>query len=837
MLKRTGRAFGGFVTVGLLLAAGCATSGGSTDAVGDAEPPDDAGDGAGDGGTACTRDRDCDDRISCTIDHCGDGTCVHEACTDCCPDGLSCYVGLGCGPAPTPCTTDGDCGDGVRCTLDRCSDGSFCEHLPQDGLCDDGEICLAALGCIPDPPDSCTSAAECFPDRFCLGSWYCDPEFGCQFEAPPDCADEAACTVDTCDDAAGGCVHTAPDEDGDAHIDAACGGDDCDDANEDVNPEMPELPCNGIDDDCDPATLETCCTPEPCSTSCGTTGVRECNPDGTPGACIPPDETCNGSDDDCDTVADGAFECVLAAAEACATSCGSAGSRVCQPGCTWSACAPPAESCSGSDDDCDDLTDEGFECVYGSSGACTTTCSSIGTHACSGACAWDTCIPPVEVCNGSDDDCDAALDEGFTCVAGTSRACTTGCGSTGSQPCEVGCTWGGCAPPVEMCSGIDDDCDGSTDEGFLCVMGSSGTCTTTCASTGSRTCIVGTGGCTWDTCVPPAETCNGVDDNCNAVADDGFACVRGASGSCTTSCGSTGGRVCGGDCTWGGCAAPAEICSGFDEDCDGATDEGFTCVLGSAGPCTTTCSSTGTQLCGGGCVWSGVCTPPAEVCNGVDDDCDAVADDGYACVRGSSGSCPTSCGTTGTRGCAIDCSWGVCVPPADTCNGADDDCDTVPDDGFFCVRGSTTPCTSLPSGGWTGGTATCANDCSGWVTTGCTSASFDPSGNYTVSPTATYTCAFGLVNINVTMFTFVDSGSSLSVSPAMNGCCVMTGASARSTRNINVTCTCPGGCNEIYTLTGSFDTDNHWTGTLTANYVGSCFGCALRTWSVSGTRM
>jgi hypothetical protein len=675
MAQEAVRGVAGLAVACAVLGVACATSAGTIDAATDMDALEEAVDGTGDGADSsgtCGRDRDCDDRIACTIDHCTDGVCSHEPCTDCCPERLQCLVGLGCGRPPTPCTTDEDCGDGVRCTLDRCADGSFCEHLPQDGLCAEGEVCLASIGCIPDPPDACTSVADCFPDRPCLGSWYCDPEFGCQFEAVLDCDDGDSCTVDACDDALGGCTTTPRDGDGDTHVDQACGGDDCDDANPDVNPDMPELPCNGIDDDCDPTTPETCCTPEPCSTPCGSTGVRDCNPDGTPGDCIPPDETCNAADDDCDTVVDEGFDCVLGATGACATTCGSAGSRPCEAGCTWGACVPPAETCSGADDDCDTTVDEGFACVSGASGPCTTICSSTGSRACQGDCTWDVCVPPAEACNGADDDCDAAIDEGFTCPAGSGGGCTTTCGSSGTRWCASDCSWGSCTPPAETCSGVDDDCDTTVDEGFDCAHGASRGCTTTCSSTGTQTC---NSGCTWDACVPPAEICNGVDDDCDAVADDGFTCAAG--------------RV--------------------------------------------------------------------------------------------------------------------------------------------------VSCTSLPSGGWTGGSATCLTDCAGWNTSACTTAAWDPTGIYATSPAPSYTCAFGLVNFNITSFSFADTGTLLSVygAPCPSP---MTGASARTTRTFNVTCTYAGGCNEIYTLTGSFTTDNTWTGTFTANYVGSCYGCTLRTWSVTGTR-
>jgi hypothetical protein len=56
-----------------------------------------------------------------------------------------------------------------------------------------------------------------------------------------------------------------------------------------------------------------------------------------------------------------------------------------------------------------------------------------------------------------------------------------------------------------------------------------------------------------------------------------------------------------------------------------------------------------------------------------------LIDDGFACVLGATGSCTTSCGTTGTRTCGAGCTWGACVPPAETCNGIDDDCNGLVD--------------------------------------------------------------------------------------------------------------------------------------------------------------
>jgi len=75
-----------------------------------------------------------------------------------------------------------------------------------------------------------------------------------------------------------------------------------------------------------------------------------------------------------------------------------------------------------------------------------------------------------------------------------------------------------------------------------------------------------------------------------------------------------------------------EICNGRNDDCDGTIDEGFgvgiACTKG-AGACTvqglTACAADGSIYCDGPSV-----TPSAEVCDGIDNDCNAVIDDGLA---------------------------------------------------------------------------------------------------------------------------------------------------------------------------------------------------------------
>ncbi len=56
----------------------------------------------------------------------------------------------------------------------------------------------------------------------------------------------------------------------------------------------------------------------------------------------------------------------------------------------------------------DGVVDPWEECEWGST-SCMTTCGTIGTTYCE-SCSWGYCYPPVEVCNGVDDDCDGMTD-------------------------------------------------------------------------------------------------------------------------------------------------------------------------------------------------------------------------------------------------------------------------------------------------------------------------------------------------------------------------------------------------------------------------------------------
>ncbi|MBN1773723.1 MAG: DUF4215 domain-containing protein [Deltaproteobacteria bacterium] len=600
------------------------------------------------------------------------------------------------GDVPPDDGNDGEvsptCGNGTVEPGEECDDGN--------GTPDDG--------CENDCSWSCEGSDECDDGDACNGTETCGDDHRCATGTPPP--DGTACTTPGGESGVcrgGTCALASC---GDGVVDT---GEQCDDANTDNT------------DDC----LSNC-RDASCGDGYARTGVEQCDDgnaiagDGCEADCswsceapddCDDDEPCNGVED-----CSAAHVCTPGTPPAEGSECTTAGGA--EGACRGGICAAvgcgngfvdPGEECDDGNTDNTDacLSDcrnatcgDGYvrtgteDCDGAPPRACTTTCSTAGTQACV-ACRWEAaCTPPVEVCNGLDEDCVDGPDNGFACAVAATGPCTTSCDTTGSRVCSSACEWGTCTPPAEICNGLDDDCVGGPDNGFACVRGATQGCTTTCASTGSRTC---NDSCAWSACVPPPEVCNGLDDDCVGGPDDTFACVRGVTRGCTTTCSTTGTETCGSTCTWSACAPPAEVCNGLDDDCVGGPDNGFECVRGSSESCTTSCGSTGTRTCTDSCAWN-PCVPPPEVCNGLDDDCVGGPDDTFACVQGSTGSCTV--GTcSGTHTCSATCVWGECnlgpTPTNDVCSG------TVP---------------ALVAGSLTGSTCA-ATDTTTWsATAGCT---------------------------------------------------------------------------------------------------------------------
>ncbi len=424
------------------------------------------------------------------------------------------------------------------------------------------------------------------------------------------------------------------------------------------------------------------------------------------------------------------------------------------------------DTCNGLDDNCNGTTDDDFVATSGASrkplanalfsgdngkikgascgvGECakpsagTVVCNEEGTAL---LCSSDE-RAQTDLCDNLDNDCDGTTDDPYL-AGGTvtltnakytvdngkvkNASCGTGLCASGKVVCTASKTALVCdtdtKATTEVCDDVDNDCDGTKDEGYLyngLTVGTScdgiGGCgfgTVVCAvgSTSTATCSTNPNG---PLSQVQNELCDGVDNDCDDQTDEGFTynnvslgggCTGvGACGSGTVVCSTqnTSAATCSTMPDGTASQASVEQCNSADDDCDGSTDEDFglgtACDgVGECGAGVIECSGASATRCStspGGSAYVAV----AEVCDGLDQDCDGATDNGFPFVDdaaqsrqvgqscegvGECGVGVVECASTSASRCSTNPDGSEAEDEAEICDGLDNDCDGTDDDGF-----------------------------------------------------------------------------------------------------------------------------------------------------------
>jgi len=475
--------------------------------------------------------------------------------------------------------------------------------------------------------------------------------------------------------------------------------------------------CEGIGE-CGPGTVV--CLASQDGATCST------NPDGTAPEDTP--EICDAKDNNCNDQTDEGMEYGGEALGGACTGpgeCG-AGTVVCSPAEYVATCstapngtAPEdtAEVCDDKDNDCNGLTDD-MDVPDKSSCALTGVCDEPDVQAtCTGGnwvCDYSQVAgyeAPEATCDGKDNDCDGDTDDpypvGDACDGTDSDECANGIWTCAAGGTEAECVNEVVTDIPEQCDDNEDnDCDGLTDEEDAegCDTYYMDLDQDTFGVDGDSKCLCFAGqepfytapvtGDCLDTepAINPgeAESCNAIDDNCNSLTDEDFPTKGDACDSADPDLCTNGTLACMADGTGLECVNDVpkeEVCNGIDDDCNGATDDGF--PVGDAcdgddvdeclyGTWTCTVDETGVE-----CINETV-TDILELCDGLDNDCDGEPDDGFDVGAPCDGDDSDSC-ENGTWTCMADLSDRECINETvenllEVCDNKDNDCNGQTDE-------------------------------------------------------------------------------------------------------------------------------------------------------------
>ncbi|MBI5611375.1 MAG: putative metal-binding motif-containing protein, partial [Deltaproteobacteria bacterium] len=428
---------------------------------------------------------------------------------------------------------------------------------------------------------------------------------------------------------------------------------------------------------------------KPCTGECAA-GLR-CGLDLATGStsvpyCLPlPNDLCKPCELDTDCSGGACVPLTASKESLCGVACGPGGTCptgfVCQSFLSGEVCVPQLGTCTCSAP----LVDQAWACEVSNSkvGKClgVQTCTESGWSLCSAA------MPIPELCDGQDNNCNGLTDESYTAL-GTS--CGIGQCAGGKFICSadkksVVCSSEAKKPAKDLCNnGLDDNCDGKTDEGCppKDTDNDGSPDLQDCAPYLAEIHPGAIEGCCL--ALPPAVTPAAVD-----VATKTKACDANCDGKvtpCSTLDTDGDGFLPPEDCNnqapKSHPGAPDKCGDGIDQDCDG-TDA--VCDLGNdqdgdGWPAPLDCDDSTNKIFPGA----------KEACNGYDEDCDGVVDNGNPSGGTACGASMGAC-KAGTMVCTVvglaKSATMLCVDAQggepETCNGKDDNCDGLTDETFL----------------------------------------------------------------------------------------------------------------------------------------------------------